>query len=78
MLDQVLAPLGLLDLFGALQQSVEVAIVVDELRRSLDPDAGHARHIVGAVAGERLHVDHPLRPHAETLMHLVRGRSPDS
>ena len=73
MLDQVLAPLGLLDLFGARQQPVEVAVVVDELRRGLDADAGHARHVVRAVAGERLHVDHPLRPHAEALLHLLRA-----
>ena len=76
MLDQVLAPLGLLDLFGTFEQAIEVAIVVDELRCRLDPDAGHARHIVGAVAGERLHVDHPLRPHAEALVHLLGADLP--
>ena len=73
MLDQVLAALGLLDLFGAFQQPVEVTIVVDELRRRLDADAGHARHVVGAVARQRLHVNHPLRIDAEAIKHLFRA-----
>ena len=45
--DQGLPPLLLLDLGGAREQRFEVAVFADELRRGLDADAGHARHIVG-------------------------------
>ena len=69
-LDQRLAPLRLLDLAGALEQRFEVAIFDDQLGRGLDADAGHARHVVGGIAGQRLHLDHLLRRHAEFLDHL--------
>ena len=69
-LDQGLAPLRLLDLAGAEQQLLEVAIFDDQLRRGLDADAGHARHVVGGIAGQRLHLDHLLRRHAEFLDHF--------
>ena len=69
-LDQRLAPLRLLDLAGAEQQLFEIAIFDDQLRRGLDADAGHARHVVGGIAGQRLHLDHLLRRHAEFLDHL--------
>ena len=45
---------------------------LDELRRGLDADAGRAGHVVDRVAGERLHVDHPVGADAELLDHLVR------
>ena len=69
-LDQRLAPLRLLDLAGAQQQRFEIAVFDDQLRRGLDADAGHARHVVGGIAGQRLHLDHLLRRHAEFLDHL--------
>ena len=69
-LDQRLAPLRLLDLAGARQQRFQIAIFDDQLRRGLDADAGHARHVVGGIAGQRLHLDHLLRRHAEFLDHL--------
>ena len=69
-LDQRLAPLRLLDLAGALEQRFEVAIFDDQLRGGLDADAGHARHVVGGIAGQRLHLDHLFRRHAELLDHL--------
>ena len=69
-LDQRLAPLRLLDLAGAEQQLFQVAIFDDQLRRGLDADAGHAGHVVGGIAGQRLHLDHLLRRHAEFLDHL--------
>ena len=50
-------------------------IFADQLRRGLDADAGHARHVVGGIAGQRLHVDHLVRRHAELLDHLRRRRS---
>ena len=76
-LDQRLAPLRLLDLAGAEQQLFEVAIFDDQLRRGLDADAGHARHVVGGIAGQRLHLDHLLRRHAEFLDHLRECRCGD-
>ena len=69
-LDQRLAPLLLLDLAGARQQRLEVAVFDDELRRGLDADARHARHVVGGIADQRLHLDHLVRRHAELLDHL--------
>ena len=69
-LDQGLAALRLLDLAGAEQQLLEVAIFDDQLRGGLDADAGHTRHVVGGIAGQRLHLDHFLGRHAEFLDHL--------
>jgi len=46
-LDQRLAAFLLLDLGGAGKQRLQVAVFLDELRRRLDADAGHARYIVG-------------------------------
>ena len=69
-LDQRLAPFRLLDLAGAQQQRFQVAILDDQLGRGLDADAGYARHIVGGIAGQRLHFDHLRRRHAEFLDHF--------
>ncbi len=69
-LDQGLAPFRLLDFAGALQEGFEVAIFGDQLRRGLDADAGNAGNVVGGIAGQRLHLDHLLRRHAEFLDHL--------
>ncbi len=73
---QRLAPLRLLDLVRAGQQGLEVAELVDQLGRGLDADAGHARHVVDRVAGQRLDVDHLLGPDAELLHHLLRPDRP--
>ena len=70
-LQQVLAPLRLLDLAGAGEQRFEVAELVEELRRSLRPDARDARHVVGGIADQRLQLDHLLRPDAEFLVHEI-------
>ncbi len=69
--DQFFAPLRLFDLAGPRQQRIEVAILLDQLGRSLDADARHARHVVNRVAGERLHVDDLVRRHTELLDHFV-------
>ena len=68
--DQGLAALVLLDLAGALEQRFEIAVFADQLRRGLDADAGHARHVVGRIADQRLHLDHLVGRHAEFLDHL--------
>ena len=75
-LDQLLAPLGLLDLAGPRQQRIEIAVFLDQLGGGLDADARHTRHIVHRVTGQRLHVDHLVRRHAELLDHLVRSNPP--
>ncbi len=69
-LDQRLAPLLLLDLAGTRQQRFEIAIFADKLRGGLDPDARHARHVVGGIPDQRLHLDELLRRHAEFFDHL--------
>ena len=68
-LDQRLPALVLLDLASARQQRFEVAIFADQLRRGLDADAGHARHVVGRIADQRLHLDDLVRRHAEFFDH---------
>ena len=73
---QRLAALGLLDVVGLREQRVEVAIFIDELRGGLHADALGARHIVGRVAGERLHVDDPVGRHAEIVDDLGLGDEP--
>ena len=69
-LDQRLPALLLLDLGRAGEQRFEVAIFADQLRRSLDANAGHAGHVVGRIADQRLHFDDLLRRHAEFFDHL--------
>ena len=46
-IDEILAPLVLLDLGGAGEQRLEIAELVDEKRRRLHPDAGNAGDVVG-------------------------------
>lgn len=71
-IDQRLATLGLLDLVGAGEQRLDVAVFVYQLRRGLDADARHARHVVDRITGQRLHVDDLVRRHAELLQDLGR------
>ena len=65
--DQVLAALLLLDFRRARQQRFEIAIFGDELRAGLHADARNARNVIDRIARQRLHVDHPVRLHAEFL-----------
>ena len=62
---QDLAPLRLLDLARAGKELVEVAIFIDELGGGFQADAAGPRHIVGRIAGQRLHVDDFFGRHAE-------------
>ena len=57
-------------LAGAGEKRVEVAVFVDQGRGGLDADARRARHVVDAVATQRLDVDDLLRRHPELLDHL--------
>ena len=70
---RTLAPLVLLDLRGAGEQRLEIAELVDEEGRGLNPDARHARNVVGQIADQRLHLDHLRRRHPEALDHLRLG-----
>ena len=67
---EVLAPLGLLNLTGAGQQGFQVPIFIDQLRRGLDADPRNARDIVGGIPGQRLDLHHLVRAHAEFLHHF--------
>ena len=69
--DQGLAALGLLDLAGAGEEGVEVAVFGDELGGGLDADAGGAGDVVDRVAGEGLDVDDAVGADAELLDDLV-------
>ena len=67
------AALRLLDLVGPGQQRIEIAVGGEQLGRRLDPDAGSAWHVVGAVTGERLDIDDAVRRHAEISHDLFRA-----
>ena len=69
-LDQPLAPHLLLDERRLREQRFEIAIFADQLGGGLDADARHARHIVDAVARQRLHLHDLVRRHPEFLKHL--------
>ena len=71
MVDQGLAPLGLLDLARALQQRIEITIFVDQQSRSLDPDPGCPGDVIDRVARQRLHIHHTIGIDAEFLEHTV-------
>ena len=75
-LDEILAPLLLLDFRSARQQRFEIAIFGDELGAGLDADAGNARHIVNTVARQRLHIDNLVGLHPEFFENLLLRRSP--
>ena len=74
--DEVLAALGLLDLRGPRQHLIQIAVGVDQLRRRLDADPRDARHVVGRVPGQRLDIDHLVRPDTELLAHLIGADAP--
>ena len=73
---QSLPALGLLDLASASEQGFKVAIFIDELSGGLDADARRARHIVGGIARERLHIHNPARRHAEIIDDLGLADAP--
>ena len=58
---QVLLHLALGQLVDMGQQVVERAVLLQELGRRLRPDAGHAGHVVHAVADQGLEIDDLLR-----------------
>ena len=70
---QGLAALGLLDLMGAFQKRIEIAVKTDQLSRRLDPDARYARHIVHAVTTQRLNINHLVRRYTKLLLHFGRA-----
>ena len=69
-LDQHVPPLRRLHGCGRRQHRLQVAELVDELRRGLWADPRNTRNIVGRVADQRLHLDHLVRGNAELLHHL--------
>ena len=60
----------MLDLVGAGQHRLKIAVLVDQLSRRLHPDAGDAGHVVRRIAGQGLHVDHLVGADAEAFHHL--------
>ena len=70
MVDQRLSPPVLLDVAGASQQRLEIAVLGNELCRRLHPDARYARNVVGGIPDQRLHLDDLARWHPEFLDHL--------
>ena len=68
--DQLLAALWLLDLVRLREKRFQIAVLIDQFGGSLDADALDARHVIGAVAGQRLHLDHLVGADAELLDHV--------
>ena len=68
---QSLAPLGLLDLSGAGEKRIEIAIFLNEQSGGFQPDPRGAGHVVDRVACERLHIHHAVGGDAEFLEHLI-------
>ena len=60
----------LLDVRRGLQHALEVAVLLEQSRRCLGPDAGHPGDVVATVAGEREQVPELFREHAELRLHL--------
>ena len=71
MVNQRLPALGLFDLFCAVQQAFQITIFIDQQCRCLDPDAGRTRHVIDAIAGQRLNIHHTRRTNAEFLDHTI-------
>ncbi len=65
--DQGLAALFLFDFGSAFQNGVEAAEGVQQFGCRLDADTRGARHVIDAVADQRLSVDDQFRRHAELL-----------
>ncbi len=63
---------GLLDLLGRREQRIEIAVFSDQLRRRLHADARHTRHVIDAIARERLNIDDLVGRDTELLEHFVR------
>ena len=70
-LDQVFAPLVLLDLTGPGQHRIEIAIFIDQQCCGLDPDPRHPGYVVGGIPGQRLHIDDPVRGDPELVHDLI-------
>ena len=70
-LDQRFAPLGLFDLTRTVQQAFQITVFIDQKCRCLDPDPRRTRHIVHAITGQSLYVDHAVGAHAELLNDTV-------
>src|SRR5690606_19030545 len=69
-LDQPVAQLARLHRRRRVERAPQRAVILDQLRRGLRPDAVDARDVVDAVAHQREHVAHLFRRHAELLDHL--------
>ena len=68
--DQGLAALVLLDLARAGQNRVQITIFIDQQRRRLDANSRRTGHIIDAVAGQGLKIDHLVRADPELVEHL--------
>ena len=68
--DEIFAALLLLDFASAGKQLFQRSIGVDQLCARLHANSRNARHIVGAVTRQGLHIDHLVRCDTEFLQHL--------
>ena len=67
-IDQGLAALGLFDLFGVREQFLDRAVLSKQCSGGLHANAGGPGDVIGAVAGEGLHIDNLFRPDAKLLI----------
>ena len=59
------------DFIKACQQILHRTELGDKLDGRLLPDSGHARNVVGTVAGQRLHLHHLVGRAAEAFLHFL-------
>ena len=70
--EQSLAPLGLLDLARAGQERIQIAIFLDQQGGGFQPDPRRAGHVVDRISGQGLDIDHAVGRDAELFEHLIQ------
>ena len=76
MFDQVIAQLARFHCGGRCQYGLQIAMLDNQLCRSLWPDTGHTGDIVDRVTHQRQHIAEAFWPHAEFLDHFGRVDPP--
>ena len=71
-INQSLAPLGLLDLTRTGQKRIQIAVFLNKQSGSFQSDPRRTRHVINRVASQGLHIDHPVGGDTELLKHLVQ------
>ncbi len=68
--DDIFTTFVLLDLRSACEQRIKIAKLFQQLRSGLRANAWNSRYIIGAIASQRLQIDHLFRRHAPFFNHF--------